>query len=254
MNVRKVERILVSQPKPSSDKSPYFEIAQKYNVDVRFKPFIKVERLPVKEFKSQKISVLDFTAIVFTARTAVDKFFSLCDELRITMPETMKYFCISEVVALYLQKYIVYRKRKIFYSTTGKIDGLDPSFTKHNKEKYLLPVSDQHNDEVVNYLEKKKIDFTKSIMYRTVSNQFNKSEIDGSDMILFFSPLGVQSLFDNYPDFKQSDLAIGCFGNTTAKALKDAKLRVDCEAPQNGHTSMTAALEHFLKANKKQYA
>lgn len=253
MSVRKVNKILVSQPKPSSDKSPYFEISEKYDVEIRFKPFIKVERLPVKEFRHQRINILDFSAIIFTARTAVDKFFSLCEELRITMPETMKYFCISEVVALYLQKYIVYRKRKIFYSQTGKINGLESAFTKHGKEKFLLPVSDQHNDEVVNYLETKKIDYTKSTMYRTVSNEFDQSEIDGNDMILFFSPLGVQSLFDNYPDFKQNDLAIGCFGRSTAKTLKDAKLQVNCEAPQNGHTSMTAALDHFIKENHKKH-
>ncbi|MEA4916469.1 uroporphyrinogen-III synthase [Proteiniphilum sp.] len=254
MNARKVKKILISQPKPSSEKSPYYEIAEKYHVDMHFYPLIKVERVSLKEFRQQRINILDFTAVVFTARTAVDKFFSICEELKIIIPETMKYFCISETVALYLQKYIVYRKRKIFFSQTGKIDGLNNAFTKHSKEKFLFPVPEEHNDEVSNFLDQKKINYTKSVMYRTVSNDFDKNEKFDYDMIVFFSPLGIQSLLKNFPDFKQGDTAIGCFGNSTAKAVVDAGLRLDCEAPQPDYPSMTAALDAFLKENHKHWA
>lgn len=252
MSIRKIKKILISQPKPSSEKSPYYEIAEKYQVDIQFRPLIKVERVSAKEFRHQRINILDFTAIIFTARTAVDNFFSLCEELRITMPETMKYFCVSETVALYLQKYIVYRKRKIFFSQTGKIEGLNNPFTKHAKEKFLFPVPEEHNDEVTRFLDEKKINYTKSVMYRTVSNDFEAEEKLDYDMIVFFSPLGVASLLKNFPNFKQGDIAIGCFGAATAKAIEDEGLRLDCNAPQPEHPSMTAALGAFLKENHKK--
>lgn len=247
MSIRKIKKILISQPKPSSEKSPYYEIAEKYQVDIQFRPLIKVERVSAKEFRHQRINILDFTAIIFTARTAVDNFFSLCEELRITMPETMKYFCVSETVALYLQKYIVYRKRKIFFSQTGKIEGLNNPFTKHAKEKFLFPVPEEHNDEVTRFLDEKKINYTKSVMYRTVSNDFEAEEKLDYDMIVFFSPLGVASLLKNFPDFKQGDVAIGCFGAATAKAIEDEGLRLDCNAPQPEHPSMTASFRRFLE-------
>lgn len=253
MNARKVKKILISQPKPSSEKSPYYDIADKFHVDMHFYPLIKVERVSLKEFRQERINILDFTAVVFTARTAVDKFFSICEELKIVIPETMKYFCISEAVALYLQKYIVYRKRKIFFSQTGRIDGLNSAFTKHSKEKFLFPVPEEHNDEVTNFLDEKKINYTKSVMYRTVSNEIDEKEKFDYDMIVFFSPLGIQSLLKNFPDFKQGDMAIGCFGSSTAKAVTDAGLRLDCEAPQPDYPSMTAALEAFLKENHKHW-
>lgn len=249
----KVKKILVSQPKPSSDKSPYYEIAEKHHVEITFRPFIKVERLPLKEFRQQRIQILDFSAIVFTARTAVDNFFALCEEMRVVMPESMKYFCNSEVIALYLQKYIVYRKRKIFFSQTGKIEGLAAAFTKHSKEKFLLPVSEQHNDDVAAFLDKKKLDYTMSVMYRTVSNNFEEGEKLDYDMLILFSPLGVTSLLENFPDFKQENIAIGCFGQSTVKALKDSGLKIDCEAPVPGVPSMTAALDQFLSENHKKY-
>jgi uroporphyrinogen-III synthase len=161
----------------------------------------------------------------------------------------MKYFCVSEAIALYLQKYIIYRKRKIFYSQTGKIDGLGGAFVKHGKEKFLLPVPEEHNDEVTNFLDQKKVIYTKSVMYRTVSNEVDKDEAFDYDMIIFFSPLGIQSLMKNFPDFKQGDMAIGCFGCSTAKAVTDAGLRLDCKAPQPDYPSMAAALEVFLREN-----
>lgn len=248
----KIKKVLISQPKPATEKSPYFDIAEKYNLTIDFRPFIKVEGVDAKEFRQQRINIPEYTAIVFTAKVAIDHFFALCEEMRIVMPETMKYFCISESVALYLQKYIVYRKRKIFFSQTGKMDGLASSLSKHNKEKFIVPVSDVHNEDITAVLEEKKVDFIKAVMYRTVSTEFEPSEIDSYDLIVFFTPAGIASLFKNYPDFEQGEKAIGCFGAATAKAVKDAGLRLDCEAPLPGLTSMTAALEAFVKENQKK--
>lgn len=248
----KIKRILVSQPKPSSDKSPYFDISEKYNVEMDFRPFIKVEGLDAKEFRQQRINISDYTAVVFTAKVAIDHFFTICEELRITMPESMKYFCISESVALYLQKYIVYRKRKIFFSTTGKMEGLASSFTKHNKENFLVPVSDVHTEDLTAVLDEKKLNYTKAVMYRTVSTEITEEELERYDMMIFFSPSGIASLFKNSPNFVQGEKYIGCFGTSTAKAVRDANLRLDCEAPLPGVPSMTGALEAFVKENHKK--
>ncbi|WP_251966742.1 uroporphyrinogen-III synthase [Parabacteroides sp. AD58] len=242
-----IKRLLVSQPKPTSEKSPYFDLAEKYGVEIEFRPFIKVEPLSSKEFRQQRISILDYSAVVFTARTGIDHFFRLCEELRVTIPETMKYFCISESIAVYLQKYIVYRKRKIFFGASGKLDDLVTIIAKHPKEKYLVPVSDVHKDDLKLKLEAKKIDFTEAVMYRTVSNDFKADESFDYDMLVFFSPAGISSLLKNFPNFNQKDIRIGCFGPTTAKAVKDAGLRLDVEAPTPEAPSMTAALEQYLK-------
>ena len=222
----KVKKILVSQPRPTSDKSPYFDIAQKYGVDIDFRPFIKVEGLTAKEFRQSKLTISDYTAIIFTARTAVDHFFRLCEEMRVTIPDTMKYFCTTESIALYLQKYTLYRKRKIFHGNTGKMEELIPFLTKHNKENYLYAVSDVHKEDT-SLLDNAKIRYTKAVMYRTVSTQFDPNEKFDYDMLLFFSPAGIASLLKNFPDFKQDDVKIGCFGLTTAQAVKDAGLRLD---------------------------
>lgn len=242
----KIKKLLVSQPKPASDKSPYYEIAEKYGVEIEFRPFIKVEGLSAKEFRQSKISISDFTAIIFTARTAVDHFFRLCEEMRISIPDTMKYFCTTESIALYLQKYIVYRKRKIFHGNTGKLDDLLPYLNKHNKERFLYAVSDVHKDDT-NILDSNHIDYTKAVMYRTVSNDFGPDEAFDYDMLLFFSPSGIASLLKNFPQFEQNEIKIGCFGPTTAKAVRDAGLRLDLEAPSAKAPSMTAALDLFLK-------
>lgn len=242
-----IKRLLVSQPKPTSEKSPYFDLAEKYGVEIEFRPFIKVEPLSSKEFRQQRISILDYSAVVFTARTGIDHFFRLCEELRVTIPETMKYFCISESIAVYLQKYIVYRRRKIFFGASGKLDDLVTIIAKHPKEKYLVPVSDVHKDDLKLKLEAKKIDFTEAVMYRTVSNDFKADESFDYDMLVFFSPAGISSLLKNFPNFNQKDIRIGCFGPTTAKAVKDAGLRLDVEAPTPEAPSMTAALEQYLK-------
>ena len=236
----KVKKVLVSQPKPTSEKSPYYDIAEKYGVNIEFRPFIKVEGLTSKEFRQQKISIPEFTAIIFTARTAIDHFFRLCEELRVSIPDTMKYFCVTESVALYLQKYIVYRKRKIFFGNSGKLDDLLPSLIKHSGEKFLLPVSDVHKEQT-SLLEKNNINYTKAVMYRTVSNDFGPDEKFDYDMLVFFSPSGINSLLKNFPEFEQNDIKIGCFGPTTAKAVREAGLRLDIEAPRPEAPSMTAA-------------
>lgn len=241
-----IKKMLVSQPKPALEKSPYFDIAEKYGVEIDFRPFIKVEGVSAKEFRQQRVAILDYSAVIFTARTAIDHFFHLCEELRVNIPETMKYFCMTEQIAVYLQKYIIYRKRKIFYGT-GKPEELVTIIAKHAKEKYLAPVSDVHKDDLFDMLDTKKIDYTKAIMYRTVSNEFSKDEEFDYDMLVFFSPSGISSLLKNFPDFKQKDIKIGCFGPTTAKAVKEAGLRLDVEAPTPEAPSMTAALDQYLK-------
>lgn len=248
----KIKKVLVSQPKPASEKSPYYDIAEKYGVKIDFRPFIKVESVSAKEFRQQKVSILDYTAVIFTSRHAIDHFFHLCQELRVTIPETMKYFCITETVALYIQKYVQYRKRKIFFGNTGKIDDLIPAIVKHNTEKYFVPMSDVHNDELKNLLDKNKINHTEAVMYRTVSNDFQEGESFDYDMLVFFSPSGINSLMKNFPDFDQKDIAIGCFGPTTAKAVHDAGLRLDLEAPTVEAPSMTAALDMFIKERNKK--
>ncbi|WP_321478786.1 uroporphyrinogen-III synthase [uncultured Bacteroides sp.] len=248
----KIKKVLVSQPKPASEKSPYYDIAEKYGVKIDFRPFIKIESLSAKEFRQQKVSILEHTAVIFTSRHAIDHFFSLCAEMRIVIPDTMKYFCVTEAVALYIQKYVQYRKRKIFFGATGKFEDLLLSIVKHNSEKYFVPMSDVHTDEIKNLLDKSKINHTEAVMYRTVSNDFLDGEEFDYDMLLFFSPSGVSSLKKNFPNFDQREIKIGTFGSTTAQAVRDAGLRLDLEAPNVKAPSMTAALELYIReANKK---
>lgn len=243
-----IKKILVSQPKPSSEKSPYYDIASKFGVELVFRPFIKVEGITAKEFRAQKVAILDYTAVVFTSRHAIDNYFTLAKEMRITIPEDMKYFCVTETISLYIQKYVQYRKRKVFFGTTGKIDDLIPTMVKHKLEKYLVPMSDVHNDSVTNMLNAKKLQHRECVMYRTVSNDFTPEEVKtfDYDMLVFFSPSGIESLTKNFPNFNQGEIAIATFGPTTAKAAKDAGLRVDLEAPSEKYPSMTGALNHYL--------
>lgn len=248
----KIRKVLVSQPKPTSEKSPYFDIAEKYGVEIVFRPFIKVESLSAKEFRQQKVSILDHTAVIFTSRHAIDHFFHLCSELRITVPEDMKYFCVTEAVALYIQKYVQYRKRKVFFGATGKIDDLLPSMIKHKTEKYFVPMSDVHTDEIKNLLDKNNLQHAEAVMYRTVSNDFAPDEPFDYDMLIFFSPAGISSLLKNFPNFEQGDMAIASFGPTTAKAVRDAGLRLDLEAPTVQAPSMTAALDMYIKEQNKE--
>jgi uroporphyrinogen-III synthase len=243
-----IKKILVSQPKPSSEKSPYYDIASKYGVELVFRPFIKVEGITAKEFRAQKVNILDYTAVVFTSRHAIDNYFTLAKEMRITIPEDMKYFCVTETISLYIQKYVQYRKRKVFFGTTGKIDDLIPTMAKHKSEKYLVPMSDVHNDSVAKMLDAKKLVHRECVMYRTVSNDFTPEEVKNFDydMLIFFSPSGIESLTKNFPNFNQGEIAIGTFGPSTAKAVADAGLRLDLEAPTEKYPSMTSALQHFL--------
>ena len=246
-----IKKILVSQPKPTSERSPYFDIEKEFGVDLVFRPFFKVEGLSSREFRQQKVSILEHTAVVFTSRHAIDNYFNLAKEMRLTIPEDMKYFCPIETIALYIQKYVQYRKRKVFYGTTGKINDLLPAMTKHKNERYFVPLSDVHNDDIKNLLDEKKLRHTEGVMYRTVSNNFRSDEPFDYDLIVFFSPSGVRSLLENFPDFKQDKMAIATFGPTTAKAVRDAGLRLDLEAPTQQYPSITSAIDAFIaKVNK----
>jgi uroporphyrinogen-III synthase len=245
-----IKKILVSQPKPTTDKSPYYDIAEKYGVEIIFRPFIKIDAVNAKEFRRQRINILDHTAVIFTAKTAIDHFFRLAEELRVQIPETMKYFCVTEAVAVYLQKYTVYRKRKIFYPNSGKLEDLIPSIVKNSKESFLVPASDVHKDHLIRLLDEREIQYNMAIMYRTVSNDFGPEEEFNYNILLFFSPSGISSLLKNFPDFEQGDTIIGTFGPTTAKAVRDAGLRLDIEAPAPESPSMTGALENYLKSLK----
>lgn len=236
----------MSQPKPASDKSPYFDVARKHDVEMVFRPFIKIEGLSSRDFRKQRINLNDFTAVIFTAKTAIDNFFRLCEEMRVNIPDTMKYFCTSESIALYLQKYIVYRKRKIFIGKNGKLVDLMPSFTKHKNEKYLLVVSDVNNADDAKILEDAKLDVTRAVMYRTVSNDFEPDEPFDYDMLVFFSPQGIDSLLKNFPDFDQKDIVIAAFGVNSCKAVTDAGLRLDIEAPNEKARSMADAIDNYL--------
>jgi len=243
-----IKKILVSQPKPASEKSPYYDIANKFGVELVFRPFIKVEAITAKEFRTQKVSILSYTAVVFTSRHAIDHFFNLAKEMRLTIPEDLKYFCVTETIALYIQKYVQYRKRKVFYGETGRIDDLVPHMIKHKTEKFLVPMSDVHNDKLTNLLDSKKLQHREVIMYKTVSNDFTPDEVKNFDydMLIFFSPAGIEALMKNFPDFKQGSIAIATFGPSTAKAAKEAGLKLDIEAPSEKYPSMTGALQHYL--------
>ncbi len=241
---------MVSQPEPTTQKSPYFELAEQNNVTIDFRPFIQVEGVDVREFRQQKISILDHTAVIFTSRTAIDHYFRIAEEMRIAIPDSMKYFCISEATAFYLQKYTVYRKRRIFHST-GRFADLISVLKKHKDENFLLPLSDIHKQEIPNALDKAKMKYSKAILYRTVSSDLSDLKKIDYDMLVFFSPSGIASLFKNFPNFEQKDIVIASFGPATAKAVTEAGLRLDIEAPMPQAPSMTAALEMYIKENNK---
>ena len=246
----KVSKILVSQPKPTTGKSPYFDIAEKHNVQIDFCSFIKVEGVTAKEFRQQKVSILDHTAIVFLSRHAIDHFFTLCKELRVNIPDDMKYFCLSETISLYIQKYVQYRKRKVFFGN-GHIQDLEPLFAKHQAEKFFVPTSNVHNAEINDLFDKHGAFHSQAEMYRTVSTDIAPDYIKSYDMLIFFSPHGIDSLKKNVPDYTQGEQLIACFGNVTAKCIKDNDLRLDLEAPHAGATNMPAALDAYLTANNK---
>ena len=249
-----IKKILVSQPKPSSEKSPYYDIAEDLGVELVFRPFFKVEGLSAKEFRQQKINLLDYTAVGFTSRHAVDNYFNLAKEMRITIPEDMKYFCVIETIALYIQKYVQYRKRKVFFGNTGKIDSLIPTMTKHKTEKYLVPQSSVHTDALTKLLDANKLKHKECVMYRTVSNGLTEEEVKNFDydMLVFFSPTGVKALKENIPNFEQGDIKIAAFGPATAKEIEAQGLRLDLQAPSQEYPSMTGALRAFLEKEKNK--
>lgn len=241
-----IRKILVSQPRPATEKSPYFDIEKKFGVELTFKPFIRVERLSAKEFRTQKISIPDYLGVVFTSRTAVDHFFKLCEELRAVIKEDMQYYCLSETIALYLQKYINYRKRKVHFSKAGKLDELIAVMKKHNSENILMPVADVHKEDLTVFT-KAKVKLTTAVMYRTVSADFTPEEIASYDMLVFFTPAGINSLYSNDPEYKQGNQKIGVFGPATAKAAEDRGLTIACKAPSSEFPSMTSAIQKYLE-------
>lgn len=246
----KVKSILVSQPEPSTVKSPYFGLAEKNGLKIDFRPFIQVEGVPAKEFRQTRIQILEHSAVIFTSRTAIDHFFRVAQELRLTIPDAMKYFCISEATAFYLQKYIVYRKRKIFYAD-GRFSDLMNVMKKHKDEKLLVPLSDIHKQEIPELLNKEGHKYTKAILYRTVSSDLSDLKEIKYDVLVFFSPSGIKSLYQNFPAFEQNETRIASFGPSTAKAVRDAGLRLDIEAPTSQAPSMTMALEQYIKKVNK---
>jgi len=241
----KIKRILISQPQPTTEKSPYFEVADKYKVVLDFLQFIRIEGVSSKDFRASRINVLDFTAVIFNSRTAIDHYFRICEELRILVPDTMKYFCTSESIAVYLQKYIVYRKRKIFFGQKTMED-LVEVLVKHKDEKYLVPTSTVHNDEIPVLLTQYNLSFTKAFFYKTLNSDLTHLNLKDFDMLVFYSPAGIDSLFVNFPEFVQNETLIGTFGPNTAKAAEKAGLRIDLKVPSPDFPSMTMALDHFL--------
>ena len=250
-----IKKILISQPKPTSETSPYFSLEKEYGVELVFRPFIKVEGLTNLEFRQQKVSILSHTAVVFTSRHAIAFFFKLTNELRLNIPEELKYFCVTQTISLYIQKYVQYRKRKVFFGTSGRIDDLIPLMVKHKTENYLVPLSSVHNDDIAKKLTAKGLRFTECVMYRTLSDPFTEEEIKhfDYDMLIFSTPTGVKYLTQAFPDMKKDQVKIGVFGPVTAKAIKDANLNVDLMAGTPEYPSMISALKDFLdKENGKK--
>jgi len=248
----KLKNILISQPEPIDlEKSPYSDLVNKYKLNVDFQKFIKIEGITASEFRKDKVYIQDYTAIIFTSRNAVDHFFRIAKEMRVEIPESMKYFCISEATAFYLQKYVQFRKRKIFNSQQN-FDDLLEIIKKNKEEKFLLPCSDIHTLSLTNALDENKINYTKAIIYKTVASDLSDLSIENYDLIVFFSPAGVKSLFKNFPDFSQNSTLIGAFGAATHKAAKEAGLKVEITAPTKTAMSMTVAIEQFVQGLNKR--
>ena len=247
-----LKKILISQPQPTSEKSPYFDIASKYGVEFLFHPFIKIEGITPKEFRAQKVQILDHTAVVFNSRHAIDHFFTLSQELRISIPDDMKYFVTSGQVSQYIQKYVQYRKRKVFFPETGKLTDLVAIMGRHKQERYLVPQSDVSSDEFHKLLEAKKLNHTECVMYRTVTNPMPEGSDKDLDMIVLFTPTGVTSLLEAIPDFKDRGIKLACFSKSTAKAITDAGLTLDFEGPLPGNPSITGSLECYIQEQNKE--
>ncbi len=246
----KVKTILVSQPEPSSEKSPYSRLQEKHKLTINFRPFIHVEGMTAKDVRQQKIDFNNFENIVLTSRNAVDHFFRLCKEMRFTVPDSTKYFCQSEAVAFYLQKYVVYRKRKIYVGERS-IQDLESVFKKFQKETFLFPTSDLLKQDVPDYLDHLKIKWQRAILYKTVVSDLSDLRDVYYDILVFFSPSGIESLFKNFPDFKQNNTRIAVYGNSTIKAAEDSNLRIDIKAPTHETPSMTMAIEKYIEEVNK---
>lgn len=246
----KIKKILVSQPKPQNEKSPYFELAKKHNLKIDFRSFIHIEGIAAKEFRQSRIDISSHSAVIFTSKTSIDHFFRICEEMRVLIPHSLKYFCVSESIAYYLQKYIVYRKRKVFVGTNN-FKGLTDLILKHNEEKFLVPLSDMHKPEIPEQLNKNKIKYSIAILYRTICSDLSDLSDVNYDILVFFSPSGIKSLLKNFPDFKQNNTKIAAFGPTTIKAVKKAGLHLDIEAPTSKAPSMTMALEQYITNHNK---
>ena len=248
----KVKTILISQPKPENDKNPYYELSKKYNLIETFRQFIKIEGIPVKDFRSQRIDILEHKAVILTSRMAVDHYFRMCNEMRVTVPESMKYFCINEATAYYLQKYIQYRKRKIFFGHQTIQDLVDV-IRKNREEKFLLPAADVHKEQICEFLDAINIKYTKAVLYRTVSADLSDiKNLNDYDVLAFFTPAGINSLKQNFPNFKQGNTRIACFGAAAANTLKKHGYRLDIYAPNPKNPSMSGALDDYIKeANKR---
>ncbi len=247
----RIKKILVSQPKPENEKSPYFDLADKHNLKIDFRPFIHIEGITTREFRNEKVDISKHSAVIFTSKTAIDHFFRIAEETRVTIPDSLKYFCVSESIAYYLQKYIVYRKRKIFYAN-GKIDDLMDVMVRHKEENFLLPLSAAHNEEIPTLLNKYKYKYTKTTLYKTECSDLTDLADVNYDILVFFSPSGIKSLLQNFPDFKQNDTKIAGFGSKTAQAVVEAGLRLDIKAPEPKAPSMTMALENFIEQHNKK--
>jgi len=249
----KIKNLLISQPKPADDsKSPYFELAKKHKLEINFRKFITIEGIPSKEFRKDKINIQDFTAIILTSRNSVDNYFRMCEEMRVTVPDTMKYFCITESTALYLQKYVQYRKRKIFYGNQDFCELME-IIKKHKNEKFLFPCSDIHKPDIPKMLDESGVFYRKAVIYRTLASDLSDINISDYDMLVFFSPSGIKSLFKNFPDFIQDDMHIAAFGPATAKAVKDSGLTLNVNAPTAEAPSMTMAIDLYItKFNKSK--
>jgi uroporphyrinogen-III synthase len=248
------KKVLITQPRPESEKSPYFELSRKFDVELEFCPFIRLEAIPAKEFRKQKIDVQSYTAVIFTSRNAIDHFFRVCEEMKISVSQDTKYFCITEAVALYLQKFILYRKRKVFYGADGSNKSLFDVINKHKtNEKFLYVCSENQQDsEITGWLKANNCDFSLAFMYRTTSNDVKELLKTEYDVICFFTPSGVKSLFDNVPKFKQNGTVIGAFGNNTSRAVEEAGLTLTIKAPEPQSPSMVAALEKYLSSAVKK--
>lgn len=255
VQAKAINKILITQPRPESDKSPYFELSRKYNVQLDFQPFIRLEAIPARDFRKQKIEIPNYTGVVFTSRNAIDHFFRTCEEMKVSVSQDTKYFCITEAVALYLQKFILYRKRKVFYGADGTNKSMFDVINKHkSNEKFLYVCSEnQQDNEIVTWLKSNNCEFALAFMYRSVSSDVKELLTENEyDIMCFFTPSGVKSLFDNIPKYKQNGTVIGAFGSNTSKAAEEAGLKLDIKAPQPQTPSMVAALEQYLVAVLKK--